>query len=209
MRHASKLLALAAVALIGSAEVFAQAPPVLEFAVTTTSDGQSVIPRITWATTPAAAVCTASGAQDWNGNKAPGGAEQLAPIVETRSYTLQCAWAENLVVRLTWKAPTAFTDGSPLVAATDLGGYRIEYGLSEGNLDQGTYLQEPLALSWTSPQLAPADWFFTVRAYGKTGLESQRSVPIIKKTVSAAAGQTRTIQGAVKFPGVPTDVAAE
>lgn len=210
MKHTSKLLALVAVALICSAEALAQTPPppVLEFSVTTTSDGQSVVPSINWSTTPSAAVCTASGAPDWQGAKQPGGSERLAAITETHRYSLQCAWSENLVAKLTWTPPSKFTDGTALNPATDLGGYRIELGRSQGDLSESVYLQEPLAASWTSGPLALGDWFFTVRSYTKTGLESQRS-NIARKTVSAAAGQTRTIEVAVKFPAAATDLAVE
>lgn len=205
----SRIALLAAVALLALApEAFAQTNTLTFTVETTTSNGTAVVPKLTWATTPAATSCTASGATDWTGTKAVSGSVTLAAIGATRSYSLSCAWPGKPTIVLQWRAPTAFNGGGVLNPATDLGGYRIQYGRTAANLDQSFYLQEPLALTWTTPPLAPAEWFFTVRAYTPQGLESAQALPIVSAFTRAGDAQTRTLEVAVKFPNPPTDVTA-
>jgi hypothetical protein len=73
---------------------------------------------------------------------------------------------------LSWTAPTQNEDGSPL---TTLAGYRIAYGRSAGQLDQSITVADPSATQYVVNPLASGTWYFAVRAYTTTGLESQPS----------------------------------
>ncbi len=176
---------------------------------TSTSDGQTIVPKLTWASTPAATSCAASGATDWTGSKAASGTVTLAAVGTTRMYSLSCAWAGKQTIEVSWKAPTTFKSGAALVPSADLGGYRILYGTSAAALNETFYLQDPLALKWVTPALAPGTWFFQVRAYTPQGLEGDVSVPIVSASTRAGDAQTRTLEVSVKFPSAPTNVTAE
>lgn len=71
--------------------------------------------------------------------------------------------------RLSWAAPTQNTDGSPL---TNLAGYRVLYGPSPTTLNQTAQVT---STSFTVPNLAPGTWYFAVRAYTTSGVESANS----------------------------------
>ena len=80
--------------------------------------------------------------------------------------------------RLTWRAPVANSDGTPLV---DLAAYIVYYGRSPARLDRFVAVEDPRATSYTVAGLEPATWYFSVTAYSAAGVESDRS-----KTVSKA-----------------------
>ncbi len=166
---------------------------------TSTTDGRTVIPKLTWSTTPAAASCSASGASDWTGSKAASGTATLAATNATRTYTLACQWPGVSLVALAWSAPSTNTDGTPV---TNLAGFRIQYGSSASALDQSVYLQDPAARTWTSPALAPGNWYFGVRAVNALGLESALS-NVASKTLTAGASQSPALGLAVRFPNAP------
>lgn len=100
---------LLAAALLLAAPAFSQT---LTFTVETSSaDGRSVIPRLTWSTSPAASSCQASGASNWSLAKQPQGTVILPAITTTTSYSLACAWAGDTSATVRWTAPTQNTDG--------------------------------------------------------------------------------------------------
>ena len=80
-------------------------------------------------------------------------------------------------VTLSWVPPTLNTDGSPI---EDLAGFKIYYG----NLSRryGRVLNVPDASinSAVIEGLAPATWYFAVRAYNSHGVESDYSVEVSK-----------------------------
>lgn len=198
-----KRLLLIALALF-AAPIYSQTPSVTFGLETTTNNGQSVTPRLTWSTTPAATGCTAAGATDWTGAKAATGVALLAAVTSSKTYALVCNWPGVSIVALTWAAPTTNTDGSAL---NDLSGYRIQYGTSAANLSNSVY-QQTLATSWTSPPLSPGDWFFGVRAFNTLGLESALS-NVVSKTTSAGSSVTAVpLQLTIKFPSPPTGATA-
>ncbi len=73
---------------------------------------------------------------------------------------------------LSWTAPTVNTNGTPI---TDLAGYHIYYGTTEGSLD--TFIDVPGAAltEYEISNLASGTYFFTVTAYNSLGLESAAS----------------------------------
>jgi hypothetical protein len=73
---------------------------------------------------------------------------------------------------LSWTPPTQNDDGTPL---TTLAGYRISYGTSATALAQTIQVANPAAKSFVVLDLAPATYYFTVRAYTTTGKESAQS----------------------------------
>lgn len=73
---------------------------------------------------------------------------------------------------LSWQIPTTNTDGSRL---TNLAGFRIVYGTSASNLSQTITVSSPTSTAYTVDSLAPATWYFAVRAYNATGAESAQS----------------------------------
>jgi hypothetical protein len=77
---------------------------------------------------------------------------------------------------LSWTPPTENTDGSALTLA----GYRIYYGTSSSNLDQMKQIANPGVTSGTVDNLTQATWYFSVRAYSSTGVESTGTTPVSK-----------------------------
>jgi len=73
---------------------------------------------------------------------------------------------------LTWNPPTQNTDGSPL---TNLAGYKIYWGTSQGNYTNSVTVNDPGLATYVVDQLTPATWFFTVTAVNSAGMESDYS----------------------------------
>lgn len=84
---------------------------------------------------------------------------------------------------LNWIPPTQNTDGSPLV---NLAGYRISYGTSPTALTQSIQVATPGATSYVVPNLTAGTWYFTIRSYTTTGVESDPS-NVTSVTLSAPA----------------------
>jgi Putative Ig domain len=81
---------------------------------------------------------------------------------------------------VTWTAPTANTNGTPL---TDLAGYTITYGTNAGSLSQSVNISNSGATSYTIQNLAAGTWYFEVAAYGSDGTQSAPSA-MESKTIS-------------------------
>lgn len=73
---------------------------------------------------------------------------------------------------LTWDAPTANTDGTPV---TSLAGYRIYYGTSENALTNSIAVTGSTTTTCEVTGLASGTWYFAVAAYATDGSESARS----------------------------------
>jgi hypothetical protein len=80
---------------------------------------------------------------------------------------------------LSWTAPTLNEDGSPL---TDLRGYRIYYGTSSSNLSQVLEIPGGTITSAVVEDLTPATWYFALKAYNASGVESSYS-NVASKTI--------------------------
>lgn len=78
-------------------------------------------------------------------------------------------------VTLTWDSPTTNADGTPL---EDLAGYKIYYGISEGNytasMDAGN------VTTYTVSNLSSGTYYFAVIAYDISGNESDYSNEVSK-----------------------------
>ncbi len=88
------------------------------------------------------------------------------------AFAIAVVSTANGSVTLSWTAPTANTDDSPL---TNLGGYRIEYGLDEDQLNQVATVNNPGVTTYRVENLAAGTWYFVVRAVTTSGVESGNS----------------------------------
>jgi hypothetical protein len=73
---------------------------------------------------------------------------------------------------LSWTPPTQNTDGSPL---TNLAGYRIYWGRSQGSYTSSATLNNPGLTSYFVDQLTPGTWYFVATALNSQGAESSFS----------------------------------
>lgn len=184
-----------------------QTSPTLTFTAETTVGVESVVPKLTWATTPAATSCTASGATDWTGTKAASGTVTLAAINASKTYTLVCNWPGDTSATMTWTAPTQNTDGSSL---TNLAGYKAFWGTNSALTGATTRdITNPSTLTTSLTGLATGTWYFGVKAYNSAGTESAMS-NIASKTITSTSGVTRTVGIVVNpRPNAPTALTVE
>jgi hypothetical protein len=84
------------------------------------------------------------------------------------------------VATLNWVAPTENVDGSSL---TDLSGFVISYGRSREALDQSVRITNPSIDSYTLDQLASGTYYFAIKAFNASGVESDLS-EVVTKTIS-------------------------
>ena len=167
----------------------AQTAGTITFTANKTSATGSLVPVLTWSTTPVATSCAASGA--WSGTKFASGSETLPAITANKSYTLTCTWG-NGTANLTWSAPTKNSNGSTL---TDLASYKVVYGTSSTALSQSKSVTDPKATGVSIGSLAAGTWYFAVRAVNSKQVESANS-NVSSRTitgVSAAKGVNITI----------------
>ena len=80
-------------------------------------------------------------------------------------------------VSLSWQAPTRNTDGTLI---TNLAGYRVHYGTTLGQYTESVQLPSPGLTSVVIEDLAPARWYFAVKAYNSAGVESNFSTSVNK-----------------------------
>jgi len=73
---------------------------------------------------------------------------------------------------LSWTAPTQNTDGSPL---TNLAGFRIYYGNSPSMLNNTIDVNNPTVTSYEVTGLSSGTWYFALRAYTTSNVESTLS----------------------------------
>lgn len=201
----SRLLIAAALA---AAALFAMPAgaqsPTLSFTADSTPSGSNVITKLTWATTPAATSCTASG--DWSGTKTAAGTVTLPAVAPPKSYTLKCAWPGDTTATVRWGQPTTNTDGSPL---TDLASYKVYRSMDAATIDAPTSTVRVVpapGLSSVYLNLSPGTHFFAVKATNAAGLDSVLS-NVASKTITPAVELTQTV--GVKVPSVVTNVLVE
>ena len=80
---------------------------------------------------------------------------------------------------LSWTAPTRNTDGSTL---SNLAGYRIVYGTSSSSLSRTIQVTNPGLTTYVVQNLSPGTYYFAVRSYSSTGVESSNS-SVASKTI--------------------------
>jgi hypothetical protein len=80
---------------------------------------------------------------------------------------------------VSWMPPTQNTDGSTLAT---LAGYRIGYGTSASTLDRTVEITNAGLTSYVIDNLAPGTYYFAVKAFTSSGLESDYS-SVASKTI--------------------------
>ena len=80
---------------------------------------------------------------------------------------------------LSWTAPTAHEDGTPL---TDLAGYRIRYGTAAGSYPNQVQISNPGITTCVIENLPAGTYYFVATAYDSAGRESQFS-GVVSKTI--------------------------
>jgi hypothetical protein len=98
----------------------------------------------------------------------------------TTPPTVSSGTPANKTADVSWTPPTTNTNGSAL---TDLAGYIIYYGTTNGKLNQTINVPNAGATNYVVPGLSTGTWYFAVAAYTNTGLESTLS-SIATKTIT-------------------------
>ena len=80
---------------------------------------------------------------------------------------------------LSWAAPVARTDGTPLSLA-DINGYRIYFGTSAGNYTESVEIADGTALSTTVTNIPVGTYHVVMSTYDVDGRESDYSSSIVK-----------------------------
>ena len=80
---------------------------------------------------------------------------------------------------LSWAAPQTNADGSALV---DLAGYRIYYGTAQGTYGASVTISDPSVTTYTVSNLKAATYYFVLKAFDKSDVESAAS-PEVSKTI--------------------------
>lgn len=83
-------------------------------------------------------------------------------------------------VTLNWTAPVTRTDGAPLTLA-DIGGYRIYYGNSAGNLNDVHQVTDRTATRTTISGLSTGTWYLQMSTTDSAGREGPRSGKISRQ----------------------------
>lgn len=88
------------------------------------------------------------------------------------AFSIQVVATATGSAMLSWTPPTQNTDGSAL---TNLAGYKVYWGTSQGNYTNSVTLNNPGLTSYVVDQLTPATWHFAMTAVNSTGAESAYS----------------------------------
>jgi hypothetical protein len=99
-------------------------------------------------------------------------AEDSAEQTGTRTIVVNREAGGTGSVTLSWQAPTAREDGSPL---TDLSGYYIHYGRMSETYDYEIQIDNPGVLTYVVENLSSGTWYFVASAYDSAGVESNFS----------------------------------
>jgi hypothetical protein len=186
-----RALLIAAAALFSSA-AYGQEEPTLTFTAQNTVGAGSVVPVLTWTTTPAATACEASGAPEWSGSKPSSGNQTLTSISSSQTYTMRCTWSGNQRKTVSWTPPTTNVDGSPL---TDLAGFEVFFNRSPENIEVpgsgSPYVANGVINRVVIGPLLEGEWFFAVKAFNSAGQRSELS-SIVSSTVTPSS-VTRTV----------------
>jgi hypothetical protein len=93
-------------------------------------------------------------------------------------YSINVQQASMGSVTLQWQPPTTRTDGSAL---TNLAGYRVYYGTSQGSYPNQVAVNSPGLSSFVVQNLPPGTYWFVITAVDSAGLESTQSNSVSKQ----------------------------
>ena len=111
-------------------------------------------------------------------NKITVTAEDTAGATTSRNIVVNRESGQTGSAALSWTAPTARTDGSPL---TNLAGYTVFYGRMSAIYDYQIDINNPGILTYVVENLVSGDWYFALAAYDSQGLESDRSNEVLRE----------------------------
>lgn len=95
------------------------------------------------------------------------------------AFAIDVVQAQPRSATLSWTAPTQNTDGSTL---TNLAGYRIHYGKSASVLSEAIQISNAGLTTYVIENLAPGTYYFAVKAFSSSGVESELS-NVVSKTI--------------------------
>ena len=121
---------------------------------------------------------TASIALELGENKITVTAEDTTGATTSRSIVVNRESGQTGSATLSWAAPTARTDGSPL---TNLAGYTVFYDRMSSIYDYQIDISNPGILTYVVENLVSGDWYFALAAYDSQGLESDRSNEVLRQ----------------------------
>lgn len=192
-----KFISFLALVTLSSFALASQAPSVN----LTATIGANNVPTLSWSA-PWAASCTASGS--WSGTKAASGSETLPRVSDSATYSITCQGVVDNQARLSWGAPTQYTDGTPLPAA-QIAGYRIYQGTTASNLARVSEVNGS-TLSTTAQALPTGTHFFAVSTVTVAGMESALSAPGSKTiTTAPSASDTEVVRNSNPPTGLQVD----
>ena len=104
-------------------------------------------------------------------------AEDTAGTKTSRSIVVNRETGQTGSATLSWVAPTARTDGTPL---TNLAGFTVFYGRMSGIYDYQIDINNPGISTYVVENLVSGNWYFALAAYDSQGLESDRSNEVLR-----------------------------
>jgi hypothetical protein len=126
---------------------------------------------------------TSSGATSASGNSTSNGGTSSGTSNGTSNGTSSPPSASATgSLSLSWVAPAARADGTPLSLA-DIDGFHIYYGNSAGSYPYNVNVADGTVQTVTLKDLAIGTYYIVMTTYDVDGRESARSV-VVKKTVS-------------------------
>ena len=108
-----------------------------------------------------------------------GGCKDPGPVTPATTTTPSVSGSMGSAT-LSWEAPTANTNGSPL---TDLAGYAIYYGSSPKQLSHTVHIKSVGLQTYVIDDLEPGTWYFAVKSVAANGAESSLS-DVVAKTIT-------------------------
>ena len=88
------------------------------------------------------------------------------------AFSIQVVATATGSVTLSWTPPTQNTDGSAL---SDLAGFKVYWGTTQGAYPNSVTLNNPGLTSYVVTTLTPATWYFAMSALNGQGIESALS----------------------------------
>ena len=96
----------------------------------------------------------------------------------TGRFSITVVQSAAASILLSWQAPAANEDGTPLV---DLGGYRIYYGRQSGRYDGEVDVDNPGLTSYLIEGRVPGTYYIAASSYNSAGVESDLSNEITRQ----------------------------
>lgn len=193
---------------VGCRVVQAQTGPTLTFTAQTTVGNGSLVPVLTWSTTPAASACTASGDPAWTGTKASSGTATLSAISTSKTYNLTCSWNDQRAT-VRWTPATQNEDGSNYTDPKNI----LVYFSTNADPVSGGPSNSPVTLPPTATQtiigpLPPGTWRFAAKSVNQSDVQSDLS-NVAEKVITASVVDRNVAITINPVPNPPTNLTVE